>query len=273
MVVYSCDRCGHESKTKQALEKHLIKKKTCIATSSENDIDRHILLEGLRKKEKDLIHCEHCGKQFTSKPSMYRHKKHFCEKQNNDNLHQRVVFLEEMVKTLQANPTTYIQNQNTIQNQNIQIQINNFGNENTSYLTTDFLSDCILHLNTGMKNLVQKIHFDPNTPENHNIRFISKKHNLLEKYSNGTWQLCDKNNTLDDLIRKGYKILFRHFIENHKNVNETSTEILQRNDYINEYFQKIMERDNSVYYQLRRDLFIMVMNGTLYVLGKDAQEE
>ena len=271
MDLYICLRCGHESKTKQALEKHLKKQKICIAVSDEFNIDRNVLISNIKKKITDNpIVCDICNKCFKSKPSMYRHRKHYCIKKSDD-LQERVVFLEEMVKTLQSTPNqqlTIIQNQTNIHNQNIQIQINNFGNENIGYLSNDFLSDCVMQLQNGMKNLFQKIHFDPSIPQNHNIRYVSKKHNLLEKFSNGSWQLCDKNNTLDELIRKGYRILFQHFIENHLNKID-SQETIERNDHINMYFQKIMNKDSSVYYQLRRDLFIMVMNGTLYVLGKD----
>ena len=47
------------------------------------------------------------------------------------------------------------------------------------------------------------------------IELVSKNeccihHNLLQKYDGQKWIDCDKNNTLDQLINKGYKILNKH---------------------------------------------------------------
>jgi hypothetical protein len=143
---------------------------------------------------------------------------------------------------------------------NIQINLNNYGEESLQHLSIEFLNDCMKRLNTGMKNLVKQIHFNPEIPENHNIRILSKKQNLLETFRDGNWHPCDKNSTLDEMIKKGYKILFQHFINNH---DETSHELSEQ---IRNYFVNLMNKEPSVYYDLRRELYVMVMDNTLYVL-------
>lgn len=111
-----------------------------------------------------------------------------------------------------------------------------------------------------MKDLLQEIH---QSPSNQNIRVKSNKHNLLEKFHDNQWVICDKNNTLDEMINKGYRILFQHFIS-----NITDPNFKDREEYINIYFNKLVSQKDPVYYQLRRDLFVMIMNNTLYIVGR-----
>lgn len=150
------------------------------------------------------------------------------------------------------------------------ININNFGNERIIHITKDFLDDCLKRSNNGMKNLFKEIHFNIQIPENHNIRVLSKKQNMLEKYIDGVWHPCDKNNTLDEMIKKGYRILFKHL--NESSPFETSdndqNEQFIRNEYVNKYLMQIMRKDSNIYYELRRDLYMMILDGTLYILGK-----
>lgn len=62
------------------------------------------------------------------------------------------------------------------------------------------------------------------------------------------------------MIKKGYKILFQHFINN---PDETSHELSEQ---IRSYFVNLMNKEPSVYYDLRRELYVMIMDNTLYVL-------
>lgn len=122
------------------------------------------------------------------------------------------------------------------------------------------IDDCVKRLNNGMKNLVQYIHFNPQVPENRNIRVLSKKQNLLETFRDGAWHPCDKNNTLDEMIKKGYRILFQHFLN-------TTLDSEGISDQISKYFVNLMNRETEEYFQLRRDLYVMILDNTLYVLS------
>jgi hypothetical protein len=97
-------------------------------------------------------------------------------------------------------------------NNTININLNNFGKESLEHISDEFLDKCIKKLNKGMVDLLENIHYNKNVPENNNIRIKSIKQNLLEKYQEGEWIECDKNNTLDELIRKGFKILYQHYL-------------------------------------------------------------
>jgi len=193
---------------------------------------------------------------------MYRHMNISCKESKSeiDVLNNKLKELELKLASLENHNNTHIVN--NIQNQNIQINIASFGEEKTNHLSVEFLDKCLLGLNNGMKTLMKEIHFNPNVPENHNIRVLSKKQNLLEKYCDGEWHPCDKNNTLDEMIKNGYKILYSHFL---RQKIDHDLELIEPT--INDYFIKLRSKDN-IYYELRRDLYIMILDDTFYVLGK-----
>jgi hypothetical protein len=113
-------------------------------------------------------------------------------------------------------------------------------------------------------DLLNQIHFHPDYPENRNIRIKSKKQKLLEKYEDKGWVKCDQNNTLDEMIRKGYKILFAHFI----NKKDQDSDLKEREDYVSKWFIDLCSQTGNEYYRLRRDLYLLIMNNTMYVLQK-----
>lgn len=118
-----------------------------------------------------------------------------------------------------------------------------------------------MKLKNGVTDLVKNIHFTPEVPENHNIKLMSKKQSLLQTFNNGAWHPCDKNNTIDGLIRKGYRILFQHIATSE---NEKVQELSQT---IQNYLVSLMNRDGTSYYDLRRESYIMILDNTLIVMG------
>lgn len=277
--MYECKRCGYSSDRLCNLKKHLNKKNECEPKYS-NDTVASLLanLYGHDKKEKHF-NCDDCGKEYASRSGLFFHKKkNNCKSSEkptpsepnidiNKLLHellQKHLELESKIDALTNQQHSTVQmNNNGVNNgviNNIQINLNNYGEENLQHLSDEFLNDCVKRLNTGVKNLVKHIHFNPEIPENQNIRLLSKKHNLLQIFRDGQWHPCDKNNTLDEMIKKGYRILHRHFIDNR---NETSLEL---SDKIQDYFVNLINKEPSIYYNLRRELFVMIMDNTLYVL-------
>jgi hypothetical protein len=179
---------------------------------------------------------------------------------------EELKFLRKEVERLAISQQQASNTTNNIEHVQInQISLQSFGQEDTSHIDRDFLTHCLLNTTKGVTSLLNKIHFDPDNRHNCNVRVKSKKQNLLEKINDdGTWEKCDKNNTLDEMIRKGYKILFAHFL-----ATKDEMDHVKENEHIlHTWFTDLSSRKGDEYYRLRRDLFVLVLNNTVYFLGK-----
>ena len=167
------------------------------------------------KSTKNYI-CEFCNNNFTRSDSLNRHYNRCKLKKESENI---IIKENEMMKKEleELKKMTNINTQNNITNNNIinNININNYGDEDISYLKSkDFL-----HLFGGIygaiPKLIEKIHFNPNYPENQNIKYSNKKLPYLKIRKDNKWQLVNKKHELLDLIdnkcfmlkEKYYKIL------------------------------------------------------------------
>ena len=283
--MFQCKRCCVCLSSKQCLQKHLLKNKECTPSDKSTETNRAVLLDMLKQKKqtnksKDsnvTFTCNKCQTTFTSRQAKYLHTKSYC-KSITDAMNNNQVATQN-----NTNNVTIIYNNTTnTNNQNINININNFGSENTNHLTDEFLSKCLFSCNTGIKNLMKEIHFNPQVPENHNIRVYSRKGKILEKYADGGWHVCDQNNTLDEMIRKGYRILFQHLAQKNEQCMEQSKDVagsssedledenekaIRRNENANAYLSKLIRKEN-IYFELRRDLYMMILDGSFYIIGK-----
>lgn len=106
------------------------------------------------------------------------------------------------------------------------------------------------------------MYFDPEVPQNRNVRFKSKKQNLLEVMGpEQRWIECDKNTTIDDMIAKGHRILFQHFINN---MEDEQICVEERQVFIQKWMADICSRKCRDYFDLRRDVFWMIKDNTVY---------
>lgn len=283
---FICNRCGYETEAKQALIKHLLRKNACEPNIQ--DIDQQIQLKELQPVKRVPIDetekkyaCPGCFKAFRHSPNMYAHKricKAIQQKKTDpiiqtptvvtttndvESLKSHIRMLEEKIMS-QSKPQNIT---NNIQIINNNLNLNSFGKETKDHITSEFLTKCLLNTDQGIKDLLTEIHFNPDVPENKNIRVKSKKQNLMETYNDqGEWMAADKTRTLDELIQKGYKIMFSHFI----NTKETDNVVKEREEALTEWLQKVGLKSGkpNEYYQLRRDMFVLILNNTLYVVGK-----
>lgn len=161
------------------------------------------------------------------------------------------------------NTTNTINNNNNI-NVVQNIVVNSFGNESVAHLTHDFLSHCLLNPTKGITNLIDNIHYNRDMPANHNLRHKSDKRGTYERFDGAHWLVCDATNTLDELIRKGYRILNTHYMEYFMNdpefvENENKARALER-------FRFLSDTNCVDYKNVRRDLRCLVKDKTMYVL-------
>ena len=75
---------------------------------------------------------------------------------------------------------------------------------------------------------------------------------------------CDASNTLDELIRKGYKILNAHYMEHFMNCPEyMENELKQR---ALERFRFLNDKNSNEYHSIKRELRMLVKDRTIYIL-------
>jgi hypothetical protein len=276
---YCCKRCGYHTDRKSNYRHHLTRKVPCKVIHE--NVDVAALLEelehGLCKKPsspRSQFVCSTCSATYTSRQGLHKHSKVHTQDQSD-----RIAALEHLVTNLITKYEHHGTDQQTVINniQNIQVvNVNipsNFGQESIDHIMSDkpFLTDCVLRLGTGIANLIQRIHFDEAHPMNHNIRNPKKKQKTIELMKDGQWQLCDQSSFLKDAINKGYRILYSHYFSEHE-----ADDFEDRHDHIRSYFEKIGNSVSGIqthneFWQLRKDMLVMIHNNTLYLMQKVIQ--
>ena len=241
MVNYICQRCGYQTNHKNNFRKHIFKKFTCKTKMNDISIleirkkfkmnkntkttDNDFEMTSLRlqndffSKSKNgtkmkFYECKYCNARFTRKNNMNFHIKNRCKEKNNlkeeiFKIKKEIINLKKKNKVLTKNT---IKNSNIICNTN-NIIINNFGSENLDYLTDTDIKKFLLKGSKSIPSLIKQIHFNPEHPENHNIRIKNKKLKFAEIRENNTWKIKHKKAVLDDLVDFGY-ITLEEFKEN-----------------------------------------------------------
>jgi hypothetical protein len=179
--------------------------------------------------------------------------------------------LENEVKKLKSHKPSTTTNTIITNNNNINITLNSFGQETLTHLTHDFLSHCLLNPSKGFTSLIENIHYNNDVPENRNIRCKSLKRNVFEKYIDSEWRSCDASNTLDELIRKGYRILNTHYTQHFMNDPELMEDELRQRAY--ERFRFLCDKTCNDYFSVKRDIRLLVKDKTMYLIAPPDAEQ
>ena len=174
--------------------------------------------------------CIFCKSSFSSFSNKRRHELHRCRKNPNyvnkilETKNKKIKKLEMEKKKMKreiekllttVSTTTTNSNNNTTNNNNITygdvnnnvIIVNNYGKENTNYLTEDYLKKLLDKPYGGIQNLIKNIHFHPNHPENHNVKITNKKLPYALVWNDKIWETRNKKEVIEDLVDKGYMIM------------------------------------------------------------------
>ena len=264
MTEYVCKRCGYTTKVKCNLKNHLSRVNVCCVKEGLNDISCEDLLKELQVAVKEDIICNNCGKNFAFRSGKSRHLK-TC-KQDNAVVHTLKNRIKELEKLLGARP-------NVVNNIYNVVIINTFGYENTDYLESELMKDCLKERN--LSRLVEQIHFNPEHPENHNLRIKNKKEKLMEYWEEGRWIVDNSEKVLHECIfNSGFRVLKTFY---KKNKTELYNEIKEENDYIEDirirqqlehWLQKIENEDPVLYKKLSKDMFVHFITNKAMVYGR-----
>ena len=149
----------------------------------------------------DPLTCPVCREKFVSKFAKHRHMVRGGCKAFELSCAEPVVPPSQTYIT--NHNTTY--NNNTIHNNqtNVQLIINNFGDEDMSHVTPQLVYDWLMQKNgVGMFNFLKHVHLNHAVPENHNLREHPTKRKMIEVKKGGKWVAADCEDTLDKALRK-----------------------------------------------------------------------
>ena len=83
--------------------------------------------------------------------------------------------------------------------------LRDYGNKNQIGIEdsfNDYLNNLLDSAFTAIPKLIEKIHFNPSHPENHNIKITNKKEPYVKIMKDNKWEFQDRKNTITDLIDK-----------------------------------------------------------------------
>ena len=279
----NCPRCNYSSSLKSNIVRHL-KTKKCVNNGGKY-ISKKKALEIIRgpnnKKnendeteiiQQDKYICEVCSRTYTKNSNLYRHIR------TNSECKEKYLQQDETIKNKQVIKKIINGNSNTINNTNnntnshnntaisansnnnsnnnngnTTIIINNFGHENLDYVTSDMLKAYVKIPYAGVKQVLNKIHFDEKHPENHNIKITNKKYPYVSVYSNGAWEMKRKKPVIEEIIDKGNNIIERQF-----EISELEFTAAQRKRYKN-YIHNY-ENTKRVQKDLYHDAYLLLLN-------------
>jgi hypothetical protein len=238
---YECSECGKKYSIRQSLHAH-VKLKSCVVAVVE-----------IAPSSKDEIQHQPSVKEIVDEM-----KQAFDKERQEMKLAFEETMKEQINKILEkhAGTSTNCNNTNIEKQQNITININSFGNENTDYLDDKSILACISHVYKSIPSILEKRHFDPNHPENHNIKITNKKLPYASVMGNNQkWKTVDRKDAIETMVLNGYNILDEKYAENKDKFSS------KKQDNFEGFQSKFESEDKEMMKQIKTEVDMMVLNG------------
>ena len=211
--------------------------------------------------------CKHCNKTFTRKSGLTKHLKICKEKKNEEiliiNQNEEMNKIKKEIEELK-NFKIQTQNNITTNNNNINnsknIYINNYGDENLKHLRSKDFANLLNGIYSAVPKLIEKIHFDPEHPENQNIKYTNQKSPYMKVIKDSKWQFVSKKEELLDLIdNKCFMLKEKYYaLLEKKKYNITDNQ----RDKIEEFIEKYHEDDKKIILDLIERTELMLLNNS-----------
>ena len=229
------------------------------------------------------IFCKYCNQSFHFKQSMYRHIKYSCKKNKDEDLKELVRLLNLRLETERKerlnerkerlNERKELQAQLDTQAKQIgklmgKLEINGSFNNNTinnitllayrdtdvSHLTPEDYMGFYKKVNHCVKLLIEKIHFNPEKPENMNIYISNMKDKYMTIYDGKHWNLANKNIEMARLYEEKEQMLEDWLESNPDPLLKEKFARYLSNKESDDCFQYIMEDIKLMMYNKTRSL-------------------
>ena len=222
MDLLRCKYCNRKFKHTSSRYKH--ENNRCKKRKKSVDLDKktQILLDAKVKEleEQKKKEIEELKKSFMDKLDIVLRKK--------DEETMQLITTSRGGNQLMTNCNVDARNQNF----NLVLNLNSYKNTDHSHLRDQDYLECIRKGNMGIPYLIEKIHFNPEKPENHNIFVNNIKSDYIKLFDDGKWKTAmqyetvnmmvqDKANLVEDKIEEWYDT-------NHKYCGKKYKEILDK---------------------------------------------
>jgi len=251
MNKYYCELCDRDFNTKYDLERHLKKKNKCndITKYHCNNCDRYF-----RSNQYLKVHSEKCievEKKENKKDDiniindiknairsiiesdddldvkcllLSKYKLNLSESDIKillsskmetigkiDYIYTNIVSTNDVKTSIATNSHNNISNSNNTTNN---IQINQFGKEDISYLDQEYFKKLLKHdrnLENQLITLTKDIHLRLDHPENRNIKVTNLNNRYATVFNNGKWRGMTKESLKEELHKKNIKLIKVHY--------------------------------------------------------------
>ena len=293
MVNYICPRCGYEINIKTKYVNHLKRKILCKPIISKTNLQNeyikfnisekikcqqnvNMLSTNLEKCQQNVnicqqnkeYTCEFCDKKFNSRQGKWRHLKNCNNKKKDEEDKNDLLNLVNLLNEKIENKDKQLEEKNkqinelikkvgiNIGTQNIQqnIKILAYDNTDLSHLKNSDYLKCLKRSNFCIPHLIEKIHFNPEKPENHNIYISNLKNNYVMIYNGEKWMINDRDESIQNLIDDKESIIeqkLEEWIENGKNYPD----IMKK---FNRYLEK--KENDTVLNKIKNEIKLILFN-------------
>lgn len=266
-MAYECKRCGKDFPQLSNLKRHLGRVTPCENSLNCNKTCEQLLSEITIDRSDFEFACEHCEKRFEFKRNLTQHylyckkKKEADNKSTSDSIKREVdkeigSLKKEIIDELKSiTPTQNI----TINVNNVNIMINNFGSEDISHVINDkaFLDRCIQSIKHGLPLVIEKIYYDKDKPENHNVFMKSAKNKTGIVLKEGVWKQEHLNQIVPNMVKKGTTVLSSHLETKRVDPDhEWHGAFVKKEEYLN----SIVSQKKPEYYELTSAVSAIIGN-------------
>ncbi len=256
---YNCECCNYKTDRNDNYQVHLKSNKHQKNTGNLNLLDNNI----------NSYICDKCLVNYSSRQSLFRHKK-ICKNKKSNNINKIIQNIKEDFKEkLEEVKNINIQNNNNSNNNSNNITNNNSNNTTNNIVIIPYVDTDVKHITDEefrkviskklhcVKELVSKKHFNPSKPENMNLAVTNIHDNYMQVFRDG-WGLTKKDDMLETI-----------FVENEQTIEDKVDEL--NDPVLKDIFKKykIQISDEVEYKNIKKDLMLFMYNSTLkHNIGK-----
>ena len=220
---FTCECCNYSTDIKVNFNKHITSKKHKLVESksvvslgkSKVSPDPVQSIPIVNSVENEFFSCKYCGQKYKHKQSVTKHIKYSCNKNKTEDLNELVRLLnlqleqqkgqieiqtkqidtqskqiEKLMDKLEINTYNTNSNNTTINNV-VNVNLLNYDDTDTSHLTDKDYEKCIKQVYNCVMKMIEKVHFNPEKPENMNLYISNIKSNHMMMYKDNKWLLVN----------------------------------------------------------------------------------